>query len=410
MNISSLNLSKINKAVGNITDTVRKSKLLIEKINKKVGESNERIRTRISNSAKLFQRRQQAARRRIREDLIEASGIGGALRRANKIVSSSTRGFLGRILDFVGTILVGWAIVNIPKIVDGVEKLMKRLQKFFNIITGFTTKLTEIFTKFSSELGGIFSNLLQVDFSQISEKMTSIMTRLQKSFQRMENGFIREVMGFAKMNDEDLVKYFQEDIDKEIKDAVDRNVNEQVDTQSFEELSPELQNAVKLLMTKREDLKLEKYEIGLIESRNTEKLIRVLKEKGVVPIVQDDGTIEYALRENSNDMMKDAADFARKTFLGDFMPVTEEMKKDMERIENKVDKLSDQKKIDDQVDNYVKERNLVSEDNNKTTVYIKNRKNIQNRSSSKGEETKLNTDSVNSNNFLRDLFIQKVKE
>ena len=257
MNISSLNLSKYNKAVGNITDTVRKSKLLIENIDKKVGESNERIRTRISNSAKLFQRRQQAVRRRIREDLIEASGIGGALRRANKIVSSSTRGFLGRILDFVGTILVGWAIVNIPKIVDGVEKLMKRLQKFFNIITGFTTKLTEIFTKFSSELSGIFSNLLQVDFSQISEKMTSIMTRLQKSFQRMENGFIREVMGFAKMNDEDLVKYFQEDIDKEIKDAVDRNVAEQVDTQSFEELSPELQNAVKLLMTTREDLKLE---------------------------------------------------------------------------------------------------------------------------------------------------------
>ena len=409
MNISSLNLSKINNAVGNITDTVSKSKLLIENINKKVGESNERIRTRISNSAKLFQRRQQAVRRRIREDLIEASGIGGALRRANKIVSSSTRGFLGRILDFVGTILVGWAIVNIPKIVDGVEKLMKRLQKFFNIITGFTTKLTEIFTKFSSELSGIFSNLLQVDFSQISEKMTTIMTRLQKSFQRMENGFIREVLGFSKMNDEDLVKYFQEDIDKEIKDAVDKNVAEQVDTQSFEELSPELQNAVKLLMTKREDLKLEKYEIDLIESKNTKKLINVLKEKGVVPIIQDDGTIEYALRENSNDMMEDAANFARKTFLGDFMPITEEMKKDMERIENKVDKLSDQK-IEEQVDNYVKDRNLVSEDNNKTTVYIKNRKNIQNRSSSKGEETKLNSSSVNSNNFLRDLFIQKVKE
>ena len=344
MNISSLNLSKINNAVGNITDTVRKSKLLIENINKKVSESNERIRTRISNSAKLFQRRQQAIRRRIREDLIEASGIGGALRRANKIVSSSSRGFLGRILDFVGTILVGWAIVNIPKIVDGVEKLMKRLQKFFNIITGFTTKLTEIFTKFSSELSGIFSNLLQVDFSQISEKMTTIMTRLQKSFQRMENGFIREVLGFAKMKDEDLLKYFQEDIDKEIKDAVDRNVAEQVDTQSFEELSPELQNAVKLLMTKREDLKLEKYEIDLIESRNKEKLIRVLKEKGVVPIIQEDGTIEYALRQNSNDMMEDAANFARKTFLGDFMPMTEEMKKHMNRIENKVDKLSDQKK------------------------------------------------------------------
>ena len=56
------------------------------------------------------------------------------------------------------------------------------------------------------------------------------------------------------------------------------------------------------------------------------------------------------------------------------MPITEEMKKDLNRIENKVDKLSDQKKIDDQVDNYVKERKLVSEDNKKTTVSIKNRK------------------------------------
>ena len=38
MNISSLNLSKINNAVSNITDTVRKSKLLIENINKKIRE------------------------------------------------------------------------------------------------------------------------------------------------------------------------------------------------------------------------------------------------------------------------------------------------------------------------------------------------------------------------------------
>ena len=117
MKISSLNLSKVNKAVTGITETVRKSKLLIDDISEKVGKTNERIKTKISDSAKLFQRRQQAVRRKVREDLIEASGIGGAMRRVNKIVSTSTRGFLGRILDFVGTILVGWAIVNIPKII-----------------------------------------------------------------------------------------------------------------------------------------------------------------------------------------------------------------------------------------------------------------------------------------------------
>ena len=86
MEISSINLSKINKAVTGVTETVRKSKLLIDDISEKIGKTNERIKTKISTSAKLFQRRQQAIRRKVREDLIEASGIGGAMRRVNKVV------------------------------------------------------------------------------------------------------------------------------------------------------------------------------------------------------------------------------------------------------------------------------------------------------------------------------------
>ena len=134
MRITAINLSNINKAVTGVTETVRKSKLLIDDISEKIGKTNERIKTKISDSAKLFQRRQQAIRRKVREDLIEASGLGGAMRRTNKIISSSTRGFLGRILDFVGTILVGWAIVNIPKIIKFAENLIKRLNKFFKIM------------------------------------------------------------------------------------------------------------------------------------------------------------------------------------------------------------------------------------------------------------------------------------
>ena len=126
MKISTINLSNINKAVTGVTETVRKSKLLIDDISEKIGKTNERIKTKISDSAKVFQRRQQAIRRKVREDLIEASGLGGALRRTNKIISTSTRGFLGRILDFVGTILVGWAIVNIPKTLNEAINLSKK--------------------------------------------------------------------------------------------------------------------------------------------------------------------------------------------------------------------------------------------------------------------------------------------
>ena len=257
MRITAINLSNINKAVTGVTETVRKSKLLIDDISEKIGKTNERIKTKISDSAKLFQRRQQAIRRKVREDLIEASGLGGAMRRTNKIISTSTRGFLGRILDFVGTILVGWAIVNIPKIVKLAENLIKRLNNFFKVITGFTNGLTEFFTKFNAELSLIVSRLSEIDLQSLSDRITNIVTRLQQSFKRMESNFIREVLGFSKMSDEDLIKNFGTDVDEEIKKEVEKNIDEQISEDVFENLPENIQEAIKLKMSFEEDFMLD---------------------------------------------------------------------------------------------------------------------------------------------------------
>ena len=67
MKITSINLSKINKAVTGITETVRRSKVIIDGISEKVNKSNENIKNRISDATKLFQMRRQAARRKERE-------------------------------------------------------------------------------------------------------------------------------------------------------------------------------------------------------------------------------------------------------------------------------------------------------------------------------------------------------
>ena len=50
MKITAINLSNINKAVTGVTETVRKSKLLIDDISEKIGKTNERIKTKISDS------------------------------------------------------------------------------------------------------------------------------------------------------------------------------------------------------------------------------------------------------------------------------------------------------------------------------------------------------------------------
>ena len=398
MKISSLNLSKVNKAVTGITETVRKSKLLIDNISEKVGKTNERIKTKISDSAKLFQRRQQAVRRKVREDLIEASGIGGAMRRVNKIVSTSTRGFLGRILDFVGTILVGWAIVNIPKIIKLAENLFKRLNKFFKIITGFTDGLVEFFTKFTADLSAIGSSLTQIDFSNIGDQMTNIVTRLQKAFKRMENGFIREVLGFSKMTDEDLIKTFGQDVDQVTKEEVERNVDEQISEDIFENLPKNIQEAIKLKMSLEDDLKLDEIDLETVQSGDIEEIKKMLEESNIIGKKDETGKIKYEKRVQNNDLLEDANNI--------FKSINEAFREfdgtpgSKETLNNSM------------IEKNLKDRDLSKVEKNQKIIIANNNNNITNiqKNNSKEEKINLNSDSVNSNNFMRDLNLQRIRE
>ena len=398
MKISSLNLSKVNKAVTGITETVRKSKLLIDDISEKVGKTNERIKTKISDSAKLFQRRQQAVRRKIREDLIEASGIGGAMRRVNKIVSTSTRGFLGRILDFVGTILVGWAIVNIPKIIKLAENLFKRLNKFFKIITGFTDGLVEFFTKFTADLSAIGSSLTQIDFSNIGDQMTNIVTRLQKAFKRMENGFIKEVIGFSKMSDEDLIKSFGQDVDEVTKEEVESNVKEQIPEDIFENLPKNIQEAIKLKMSLEDDLKLDEIDLETVQSGDIEEIKKMLEESNIIGKKDETGKIKYEKRVQNNDLLEDANNIFKS--INEVFREFDGTPGSRETLNNSM------------IENNIKKRDLTKVEKNQKIIIANNNNNITNiqKNNSKEEKINLNSDSVNSNNFMRDLNLQRIRE
>lgn len=395
MKITAINLSNINKAVTGVTETVRKSKLLIDDISEKIGKTNERIKTKISDSAKLFQRRQQAIRRKVREDLIEASGVGGALRRANKVISTSTRGFLGRILDFLGTVLVGWAIVNIPKIVKLAENLMKRLNKFFKIITGFTNGLTEFFTKFTAELGLIASSLGQIDLQAIGDQMTNIVTRLQKAFRRMESGFIREVLGFSKMSDKDLIKNFGTDVDDVVKEEVEKNVDEQISEDIFENLPENIQEAIKLKMSLEDDLRLDEIDLETVQSGDIEEIKKMLEESNIIGKKDETGKIQYEKRVQNNDLLEDIGNVFNKYMEGP----------DYDKMFNKDNK--------SKVENNIKDRELISSAKKTQKIIISSnyRKIDTKRSDEKFEpEIAFSGNMVNSNDkILNDLLLTNIR-
>ena len=395
MKISAINLSNINKAVTGVTETVRKSKLLIDDISEKIGKTNERIKTKISDSAKVFQRRQQAIRRKVREDLIEASGLGGALKRANKVVSTSTRGFLGRILDFVGTILVGWAIVNIPKIVKLAENLMKRLNKFFKIITGFTNGLTEFFNKFTAELSVIASSLSQIDLKGIGDQMTNIVTRLQKAFKRMESNFIREVLGFSKMSDKDLIKNFGTDVDEVVKKEVEKNVDEQISEDIFENLPENIQEAIKLKMSLEDDLKLDEIDLETVQSGDIEEIKKMLEESNIIGKKDETGKIQYEKRVQNNDLLEDIGNVFNKYMEGP----------DYDKMFNKDNK--------SKVENNIKDRELVSSAKKTQKIIISNNyRKIDTKKSEERYEPEIafSGSMVNSNDkILNDLLLTNIR-
>ena len=395
MKITSINLSKINKAVTGITETVRRSKVIIDGISEKVNKSNENVRNRISDATKLFQMRRQAARRKEREDLVEASGIGGAIKRTNKIVSSSTRGFLGRILDFIGTLLIGWAVVNIPKIIALAKNLFKRMQKFFKVITGFTEGLREFYTKFTTELSAIMSNLSQIDLQPVSDQISNIILRLQNAFKRMENGFIREIFAFNRMTEKDLVEYFNIDLSEEEREVIEEEIEEEIGEEQFENLPKNIQEAIKLYISQTDNKTLDEYDKRDILSGDIKNIEAMLRDKNIVPFTNDDGEIEYKMRREEEDVktMENIQNFFKNLFKGQ-----EAKAGTLEEAEADIAKLK-------------KERNLVSNDAASNTIIYRRKNRRRNQREQKvGFETKLNSASVNSNEKnLTDTLITKIQ-
>ena len=204
MNLASIKLDSINKTVSGLTEAVKKANLIASDIGKKVREANVRLRERISNANKDYQRRLDSSRKKQREELIEALGIGGDMRRTGQVIKNTAKGFLGRIMEFVSVVLIGWAVMNIPKIIKGAQLLIGRLRKFFEVGEKIVKDLTEFLTNFGTELNQIFSNLLGFDFSQLQDRISSIMTKLQNDFRTLERGLIRDVNNLVNLTEEDI--------------------------------------------------------------------------------------------------------------------------------------------------------------------------------------------------------------
>lgn len=139
-----------------------------------------------------FYKRREAVRRKEQESIIEAGTLDGAQKRTTGIgaaITDSTKGFLSRMMDFVGTIFVGWLLNNLPVIINTVKNLIIRIKKAVAILGGFITSTTRILFAFGDSLVSIATNLANFDFTDESGRVNKSFSELEQAVDGLSTHF-----------------------------------------------------------------------------------------------------------------------------------------------------------------------------------------------------------------------------
>jgi murein DD-endopeptidase MepM/ murein hydrolase activator NlpD len=130
------------------------------------------------------QRREQEQRQRL-EDELEASSLVIKPSGPIQMIQSSTKGFLERILGFLGYLSAGWLMNNLPTWIAMGKEFIGRVQRMGQLIGGFVTNITNIFTGFGNLLSATFQNLIQFDLFDSSNRVKDAFGQLTGSIDDM---------------------------------------------------------------------------------------------------------------------------------------------------------------------------------------------------------------------------------
>ena len=161
---SSISIKSIGDSVQKFSKSLRGARKNADQAIKTIRQKNIFKRGLVRNDDLYFRKRQENIRRKDREDELEASSVQGAPKTQGTILGKSTRGFLGRILDFLGILLIGWAISNLPKIIQGIEGLIKRISSVTGILSLFVDGIKFVLGGIGTIISNALSSLMRFDF------------------------------------------------------------------------------------------------------------------------------------------------------------------------------------------------------------------------------------------------------
>ena len=150
---SSSSIKNIARSVTAFTSGFSTAQKSAEGMSESIEEDNKFKKSLLVTDSSYFRKRQENIRRKDREDELEASTVGGAVKKSGDITQTSTRGFLGRILDFIGVLFIGWMVSTLPALIKGITSFLSKAGNMLNALRNWTGGVTDAYTQSNEELG-----------------------------------------------------------------------------------------------------------------------------------------------------------------------------------------------------------------------------------------------------------------
>ncbi len=312
---SNLNLDSIKRSLSGLSESIKTAKTNSDQISVSVTKRNAAKRESLSMSSKLFARRRDNMRRRDKEDLIEAGGVMGAFKARARAVRTQTKGFLGRILDFLATVLIGWAVLNLPKIIKLAEGVMKRLKKFFDVVSGFVTSTVDFFTGLGVRFSEMQELVSKFDFVNVKNQIEKFMRKVQDAFTKITITTIKDIRNFLDKSDKELADelgigdLYDQLTKNQGKDTGEDGGEggEDIQEDDDEDSNPDLDKEKLILdgiemLKQQQDGKLTDKQQRLLDEKNYKELDKELSKNGIILLInKDTGFVTYLPFENKND-------------------------------------------------------------------------------------------------------------
>ena len=201
---SSISIDGIRNSVRLFNKGIAVARSISVDILEKTRERNKFKQTLNAKDSEYFRRRQENIKRKQREDELEAQDVKKLPKTRGNLITRSTRGLLGRLLDFLGVLLVGFVINNLPRIQKAISSVIKNIKKVVAILDPFIKGLQF----FLSGIGLVIDNVLKIfkgfDFSKDKQKIEESVQAANNNLFKLDQDFIVASNEFSQ--DENLAK------------------------------------------------------------------------------------------------------------------------------------------------------------------------------------------------------------